>query len=87
LISFSFETQVKAELKQARTKLLDSTETCSSLSAQWEKSQQKVKELEQELLKCSQADKLQSSLQEKLVQEKSKVYEAQKQVTHQGGLT
>ncbi|XP_052547443.1 coiled-coil domain-containing protein 30 [Tympanuchus pallidicinctus] len=73
-------TKVKAELKQARTKLLDTTETCSSLSAQWEKSQQKVKELEQELLKCSQAEKLQSSLQEKLVQEKSKVYEAQKQI-------
>ncbi|OXB60729.1 hypothetical protein ASZ78_006092 [Callipepla squamata] len=74
-------TKVKAELKQARTKLLDTTETCSSLSAQWEKSQQKVKELEQELLKCSQADKLQSTLQEKLVQEKSKVYEAQKQIS------
>ncbi|XP_015738111.1 coiled-coil domain-containing protein 30 isoform X3 [Coturnix japonica] len=74
-------TKVKAELKQARTKLLDTTETCSSLSAQWEKSQQKVKELEQELLKCSQADKLQSSLQEKLVHEKSKVYEAQRQIS------
>ncbi|XP_074970202.1 coiled-coil domain-containing protein 30 isoform X7 [Phalacrocorax aristotelis] len=71
-------TKVKAELKQARSKLSDATETCSSLSAQWEKSQQKVKELEQELLKCSQADKLQSSLQEKLAQEKSKVCEAQK---------
>ncbi|KAM9175975.1 coiled-coil domain-containing protein 30 isoform 2-T2 [Mergus octosetaceus] len=46
-----------------------------------EKSQQKVKELEQELLKCSHADKLQSSLQEKLIQEKSKVYEAQKQIS------
>ncbi|XP_059685802.1 coiled-coil domain-containing protein 30 [Gavia stellata] len=65
-------TKVKAELKQARAKLSDTTETCSSLSAQWEKSQQKVKELEQELLKCSQADKLQSGLQEKLAQEKSK---------------
>ncbi|XP_072210491.1 coiled-coil domain-containing protein 30 isoform X3 [Excalfactoria chinensis] len=74
-------TKVKAELKQARTKLLDTTETCSSLSAQWEKSQQKVKELEQELLKCSQADKLQNSLQEKLVQEKSKAYEAQRQIS------
>ncbi|XP_065506010.1 coiled-coil domain-containing protein 30 isoform X2 [Caloenas nicobarica] len=70
--------KVKAELKQARAKLSDTTETCSSLSAQWEKSQQKVKELEQELLRCSQADKLQSSLQEKLAQEKSKVREAQK---------
>ncbi|KAM6312939.1 LOW QUALITY PROTEIN: coiled-coil domain-containing protein 30 [Podargus strigoides] len=73
--------KVKAELKQARAKLSDTTETCSSLSAQWEKSQQKVKELEQELLKCSQADKLQSSLQEKLAQEKSKVCEAQKQIS------
>ncbi|KAM6046159.1 coiled-coil domain-containing protein 30 [Theristicus caerulescens] len=74
-------TKVKAELKQARAKLSDATETCSSLSAQWEKSQQKVKELEQELLKCSQADKLQSSLQEKLAQEKSKVCEAQKKMS------
>ncbi|NXK52029.1 CCD30 protein, partial [Chauna torquata] len=74
-------TKVKAELKQARAKLSDTTETCSSLSVQWEKSQQKVKELEQELLKCSQADKLQSSLQEKLAQEKSKAYEAQKQIS------
>lgn len=79
----SFETQVKAELKQARAKLSDTKETCSSLSAQWEKSQQKVKELEQELLRCSQADKLQSSLQEKLAQEKSKVGEAQKKVSRQ----
>eukprot|EP00075_Anas_platyrhynchos_P009798 XP_027299051.1 coiled-coil domain-containing protein 30 [Anas platyrhynchos] len=74
-------TKVKVELKQARAKLSDTTETCSSLSAQLEKSQQKVKELEQELLKCSHADKLQSSLQEKLTQEKSKVYEAQKQIS------
>ncbi|XP_053941963.1 coiled-coil domain-containing protein 30 isoform X2 [Cuculus canorus] len=71
-------TKVKVELKQVRAKLSDTTETCSSLSAQWEKSQQKVKELEQELLKCSQADKLQSSLQEKLALEKSKVCETQK---------
>ncbi|NWZ71541.1 CCD30 protein, partial [Acrocephalus arundinaceus] len=74
-------TKVKAELKQARAKLLDTTETCSSLSAQWERSQQKVKELELELSKCSQADKLQSSLQERLVQEKSRAGEAQKKVS------
>ncbi|XP_074970204.1 coiled-coil domain-containing protein 30 isoform X9 [Phalacrocorax aristotelis] len=73
-------TKVKAELKQARSKLSDATETCSSLSAQWEKSQQKVKELEQELLKCSQADKLQSSLQEKLAQEKSKISKLQQKL-------
>ncbi|NXO91495.1 CCD30 protein, partial [Certhia brachydactyla] len=74
-------TKVKAELKQARAKLSDTTETCSSLSAQWERSQQKVKELELELSKCSQADKLQSSLQERLAQEKSRVGEAQKRVS------
>ncbi|XP_042650337.1 coiled-coil domain-containing protein 30 isoform X4 [Tyto alba] len=74
-------TKVKAELKQARAKLSDTTETCSSLSAQWGRSQQKVRELEQELLKCSQADKLQSSLQEKLAQEKSKVCEAQRKIS------
>ncbi|XP_016158997.1 PREDICTED: coiled-coil domain-containing protein 30 isoform X3 [Ficedula albicollis] len=74
-------TKVKAELKQARAKLSDTTETCSSLSAQWETSQQKVKELELELSKCSQADKLQSSLQERLAQEKSRSGEAQKKVS------
>ncbi|XP_075293500.1 uncharacterized protein LOC142363365 isoform X1 [Opisthocomus hoazin] len=74
-------TKVKAELKQAQAKLSDTTETCCSLSAQWEKSQQKVKELEQELLKCSQADKVQSSLQEKLAQEKSKACEAQEKIS------
>ncbi|NXR31483.1 CCD30 protein, partial [Zosterops hypoxanthus] len=74
-------TKVKAELKQAQAKLLDTTETCSSLSVQWERSQQKVKELELELSKCSQADKLQSSLQERLAQEKSKAGEAQKKVS------
>ncbi|XP_075293400.1 uncharacterized protein LOC142363353 [Opisthocomus hoazin] len=74
-------TKVKAELKQAQAKLSDTTETCCSLSAQWEKSQQKVKELEQELLKCSQAEKVQSSLQEKLAQEKSKACEAQEKIS------
>ncbi|KAL2296641.1 hypothetical protein Nmel_015964, partial [Mimus melanotis] len=73
--------KVKAELKQAQAKLLDTTETCSSLSTQWERSQQKVKELELELSKCSQADKLQSNLQERLAQEKSRAGEAQKKVS------
>ncbi|NXP17998.1 CCD30 protein, partial [Scytalopus superciliaris] len=74
-------TKVKAELKQARAKLSDSTDTCSSLSAQWERSQQKVRELEQELSKCSQADKLQSSLRDRLAQEKSRAGEAQKKIS------
>ncbi|XP_051493642.1 coiled-coil domain-containing protein 30 [Apus apus] len=74
-------TKVKAELKQARAKLVDATEMCSCLSAQWEKSQKKVRELEKELLRCSQADKLQSNLQGKLAQEKSRVCEAQKKIS------
>ncbi|XP_029818269.1 coiled-coil domain-containing protein 30 [Manacus vitellinus] len=74
-------TKVKAELKQARAKLSDSTETCSSLSAQWERSQQKVRELEQKLSKCSQADKLHSSLRDRLAQEKSRAGEAQKKIS------
>ncbi|NXG46221.1 CCD30 protein, partial [Psilopogon haemacephalus] len=74
-------TKVKAELKQARAKLSDTAEAFSSLSAQWERSQQKVQELEQELLKCSQAERLQSSLQEKLTQEKSKACEVKKKVS------
>ncbi|KFO91804.1 Coiled-coil domain-containing protein 30, partial [Buceros rhinoceros silvestris] len=73
--------EVKAELKRARAKLSDTAETCSSLSAQWEKSQQKVKELEEELSKCWQADQLQSSLTEKMDQEKSKVGEAQRKIS------
>lgn len=82
----SLGSQVKAELKQARAKLSDTTETCSSLSAQWERSQQKVKELELELSKCSEADKLQSSLQERLAQEKSRAGEAQKKVSVSWGM-
>ncbi|NWI54189.1 CCD30 protein, partial [Calyptomena viridis] len=74
-------TKVKAELKQARAKLSDTTDTCSSLSAQWERSQQKVRELEQELSKCSQADKLQSSLRDRLAQEKSRAGEAQRKIS------
>ncbi|XP_009994857.1 PREDICTED: coiled-coil domain-containing protein 30 [Chaetura pelagica] len=74
-------TKVKAKLKQAQARLVDTTEMCSCLSAQWEKSQKKVRELEEKLLRCSQADKLQSRLQEKLAQEKSRVCEAQKKIS------
>lgn len=56
---------------------------CSSLTVQWEHSQQKVKELELELLKHSQSSKLQSSLQEKLALEKSRATDAEKKVNIQ----
>ncbi|XP_075762835.1 coiled-coil domain-containing protein 30 isoform X4 [Pelodiscus sinensis] len=73
-------TKVKAELRQVQLKLSDSTNACSSLTVQWEHSQQKVKELELELLKHSQISKLQNSLQEKLAQEKSRAADAEKKV-------
>ncbi|XP_074831615.1 coiled-coil domain-containing protein 30 isoform X2 [Natator depressus] len=73
-------TKVKAELRQVQLKLTDSTNMCSSLTVQWEHSQQKVKELELELLKHSQSSKLQSSLQEKLALEKSRATDAEKKV-------
>uniref|UniRef100_A0A8D0GVU9 Uncharacterized protein n=1 Tax=Sphenodon punctatus TaxID=8508 RepID=A0A8D0GVU9_SPHPU len=73
-------TKVKAELRQGQLKLSDSTKMCSSLTAQWEHSQQKVKELELELLKQSQIIKQQSSLQEKLAQEKTRVADAEKKI-------
>ncbi|XP_071431748.1 coiled-coil domain-containing protein 30 isoform X5 [Pithys albifrons albifrons] len=74
-------TKVKAELKQARARLSDSAESCSSLAAQCERSQQKVRELQHQLSKCSQADKLQSSLRDRLAQEKSRAGEAQKKIS------
>ncbi|XP_077693692.1 coiled-coil domain-containing protein 30 [Eretmochelys imbricata] len=73
-------TKVKAELRQVQLKLTDSTKMCSSLTVQWEHSQQKVKELELELLKHSQSSKLQSGLQEKLALEKSRATDAEKKV-------
>ncbi|XP_067422412.1 coiled-coil domain-containing protein 30 isoform X2 [Emydura macquarii macquarii] len=73
-------TKVKAELRQVQLKLTDSTKMCSSLTMQWEHSQQQVKELELELLKHSQTIKLQSSLQEKLALEKSRATDAEKKI-------
>uniref|UniRef100_A0A8C3XTP2 Coiled-coil domain containing 30 n=1 Tax=Chelydra serpentina TaxID=8475 RepID=A0A8C3XTP2_CHESE len=73
-------TKVKAELRQVQLKLTDSTKMCSSLTAQWEHSQQKVKELQLELLTHSQSSKLQGSLQEKLALEKSRAADAEKKV-------
>lgn len=80
-----FSLQFKAELRQVQLKLSDSSKNCSSLTSQWELSRQKVKELELELLKHSQATKQQSSLQEKLMQEKAKAAEAENRVRTVGG--
>lgn len=72
--------QIKIELKQAQQKLLDSTKTCSSLTAEWKHCQQKIRELELEGLKQAQSIKSQNDLQEKLAQEKSKVADAEAKV-------
>uniref|UniRef100_H0XW58 Coiled-coil domain containing 30 n=1 Tax=Otolemur garnettii TaxID=30611 RepID=H0XW58_OTOGA len=72
--------KVKIELKQAQQKLLDSAKMCSSLTAEWKHSQQKIKELELEVLKQTQSIKSQNNLQEQLAQEKSKVADAEKKI-------
>ncbi|XP_051843869.1 coiled-coil domain-containing protein 30 isoform X1 [Antechinus flavipes] len=72
--------KIKAELKQAQKKLLDSTKMCSSITANWESSQQKVRDLEQEILKQSKNIQSQNSLYEKLAQEKTRVAHAEKMV-------
>ncbi|XP_074161573.1 coiled-coil domain-containing protein 30 isoform X3 [Sminthopsis crassicaudata] len=72
--------KIKAELKQAQKKLLDSTKMCSSVTANWEGSQQKVRDLEQEILKQSKNIQSQNSLYEKLAQEKTRVAHAEKMV-------
>ncbi|XP_029434854.1 coiled-coil domain-containing protein 30 [Rhinatrema bivittatum] len=71
-------TKVKAEVKQVQGKCSEFSKSCTSLQAELEQSQQKVKELELDVLKQSQSAKLQSSLQEKLAREISKANEADK---------
>uniref|UniRef100_A0A2K6PFZ8 Coiled-coil domain containing 30 n=1 Tax=Rhinopithecus roxellana TaxID=61622 RepID=A0A2K6PFZ8_RHIRO len=68
--------KIKIELKHAQQKLLESTKMCSSLTAECKQCQQKIKELELEVLKQTQSIKSQNNLQEKLAQEKSKVADA-----------
>ncbi|XP_077817490.1 coiled-coil domain-containing protein 30 isoform X13 [Macaca mulatta] len=53
---------------------------CSSLTAECKQSQQKIKELELEVLKQTQSIKSQNNLQEKLAQEKSKVADAEEKI-------
>ncbi|XP_077168228.1 coiled-coil domain-containing protein 30 isoform X2 [Paroedura picta] len=72
--------KIKAELRQVQLKLSEASKSCSSLTSQWELSRQKVKELELEALRHSQAVKQQSSLQEKLAQEKAKAAEAENRI-------
>ncbi|KAB0386237.1 hypothetical protein FD755_001193, partial [Muntiacus reevesi] len=72
--------KIKIELKQAQEKLLDSSKMCCSLTAEWKHCQQKIRELELEVLKQAQSIKSQNSLQEMLAQEKSKVADAEDKI-------
>lgn len=60
--------------------MLDSAKMCSSLTAEWKHCQQKIRELELEVLNQAQSIKSQNNLQEKLAQEKSKVADAEEKV-------
>lgn len=53
---------------------------CSSLTAEWKHCQQKIKELELEVLKQAQSIRSQNNLQENLAQEKSRVADAEEKV-------
>ncbi|XP_074073901.1 uncharacterized protein LOC141508835 isoform X6 [Macrotis lagotis] len=72
--------RIKAELKQTQKKLLDSTTMCYSITANWEDSQQKVRELEQEILEQSKNIQSQGNLYEKLANEKTRMACAEKKV-------
>uniref|UniRef100_A0A8C3YGS1 Coiled-coil domain containing 30 n=1 Tax=Catagonus wagneri TaxID=51154 RepID=A0A8C3YGS1_9CETA len=72
--------KIKIELKQAQQKLLDSTKMCSSLTAEWKHCQQKIKELELEVLKQAQSVKSQKNREEELAQEKSKLADAEEKI-------
>ncbi|XP_070224369.1 coiled-coil domain-containing protein 30 [Bos mutus] len=72
--------KIKIELKQTQEKLSDSSKMCCSLMADWKHCQQKIRELELEVLKQAQSIKSQNNLQEMLAQEKSKVADAEDKI-------
>ncbi|XP_063291828.1 coiled-coil domain-containing protein 30 isoform X4 [Pelobates fuscus] len=73
-------TKLNAELNQVKQKLAAVSATCFGFEAEVEKRQQKVKELELDLMKRNQGSKLQSNWQEKLEHEKSRAVNAEKMV-------
>ncbi|XP_014395032.1 PREDICTED: coiled-coil domain-containing protein 30 isoform X1 [Myotis brandtii] len=72
--------KLKIELKQAQQKLSDSARLCSPPPAEWKHCQQKIKELELEVLTQAESIKSQNTLKEKLAQEKSKVADAEEKI-------
>lgn len=73
-------TKVKGELKHVQQTLADSSKLCASLEADLERSRQKVKELQVDLLKQQQTSKTQATLQEKLSLATSKGSDAKKRI-------
>ncbi|XP_075410876.1 coiled-coil domain-containing protein 30 isoform X6 [Tenrec ecaudatus] len=69
--------KLKIELQQAQQKSLDSTEMCSSLTAEREHCQRKIKELELEVRTQAQSMRSQDKL---LAQEKAKVADAEEKI-------
>ncbi|ELK31118.1 Coiled-coil domain-containing protein 30 [Myotis davidii] len=72
--------KLKIELRQAQQKLSDSARLCSPPPAEWKHCQQKIKELELEVLTQAESIKSQNTLKEKLAQEKSKVADAEEKI-------
>ncbi|KAM4704089.1 coiled-coil domain-containing protein 30 isoform 2-T2 [Rhinophrynus dorsalis] len=73
-------TKVGAELNQVKQKLASITIKCSSLEDELENRQQKLKEMELQLLKQTQVSKLHSNWQEKCENEKARAMNAEKTV-------
>ncbi|XP_058858491.1 coiled-coil domain-containing protein 30 isoform X2 [Acipenser ruthenus] len=73
-------TKVKAELKQAQSRLAGVEQASASLSAELESSQQRGRELELELLHRTESVRVQRSLQEELRAESSRHVSADKKV-------
>ncbi|RXM95424.1 Coiled-coil domain-containing protein 30 [Acipenser ruthenus] len=73
-------TKVKAELKQAQSRLAGVEQASASLCAELESSQQRGRELELELLHRTESVRVQRSLQEELRAESSRLLSADKKV-------
>ncbi|XP_063799017.1 coiled-coil domain-containing protein 30 isoform X3 [Pseudophryne corroboree] len=73
-------TKLSAEVNDVKQKFSYMTATCSSLETELDQRQQKIKEMELEILKRNQNSKVQSSLLEKLEQEKSRAVDAEKMI-------
>ncbi|XP_041129485.1 coiled-coil domain-containing protein 30-like isoform X2 [Polyodon spathula] len=73
-------TKVKAELKQAQSRLAGVEQASASLSAELESSQHRGRELELELLHRTESGRAQLSLQEELRAESSRLLSADKKV-------